>query len=341
MARRTVQEVEEALRTGRATRALLNALPEGVDPRLAADVALRTIREDTDYHPTWSFARDCRRLPVPVAEEVLRRLAAKPRTPHGVFLAEALRDDLTPASWAAALGALSDLQTTYGWGSRQRKAKLAALARHPRFLPAIRAAVAGCPKVPLDMLAVLVADGSEDSLEALIPHAERAARARDRGLDLLQRLRTHAAKTPLLDALFEHVGGLLTEREAQSPALELARRIGLGALDTFFFEQYFGSTAHEHEVAVVQAHLAVDSRRPEWFRVNVSAGRRITAFDSRTVYGDGLGLGRCTVDELGPWCARAAEALQISWELPITPRTNLRGKKRARLVAWLRTTIAG
>jgi hypothetical protein len=312
-----------------------------VDPELGATGAL-----DVASRHTWHFARTCKDLPPPVIRAVRAKLESL-STPTAIFLresvgADATDEELAPA-WRAALVALLDLDTTYAWGSKQRRAKLAGVASNPKLVAAIQAVAVGCERPPADMLAVLTIDASEASADALMPHFARAARDRDGTLDLLERLERHARDTPAMKAMFERVRALLADRNASSPALDLARRIGIGEVDTFWFSGYLGSTQpNEHRVPHVQSNLTIDSRGGDTFSVSVSrSGGGVswvgTKFNQDKIHRDDLGLGRCEPDDLPAWLARAATSLDITWgfdEMGI--RTNLRGKKRDRLLGWLR-----
>jgi hypothetical protein len=343
-------EAEAVLRDVESHRAelgeVLKALPPDVDPELAADAAMTLVWKGV-WTESWRFARACGRLPPPAIRAVLRRLPAAPG-PHAVVLRDLvpleLDDAALEAAWGGALQALLDLQTSYGWGSKQKRAKLQALAAEPRLLGAVQAAAGACEEAPVDLLAVLAIDASEASVDALLPHVERAAREKDRGLDLLQRLRTHARSTPTLDALLARVEGLLEAREAASPALLLARELGFGEVETFWFFTLFGSTGLDRSnVPVYQVSLRVDSREADWLSVHVSGpvGMELripgTSFGADAVHRDELGLGRCAASELPQWLARSARKLGVTWSLSqVDPSTSVRGKKRERLARWLR-----
>ena len=167
-------------------RATLTTLPADIDAKLAAKVVLGLIEDDQSY---W-FARMCHKLPAPVIREVLSRNVDV--TPH-VFLRLAVPLEGSTAklerAWQRALAALLDLNLTYGWGSKQRRAKLKALAKDPEILAAIQGTAANRSDVPLDMLAVLVADGTDASIDALVPHVDPALVDKDVRLDRLTRLR--------------------------------------------------------------------------------------------------------------------------------------------------------
>ena len=168
----------------------IRKLPADIDPVLAADVALEILVDSA-----WVFSRDCKRLPPTVMRDLLRR---KPKDATHVYLTLAVDPDETDAqlakSWGRAIQGIADLETINRWHSTQKKEKYAALAKDHHLLPAIQGAAANGENVSNDMLAVLVADGSDESMDALIPHLEHGG---DR-LDSLRLLRVHARNTPRL-----------------------------------------------------------------------------------------------------------------------------------------------
>ncbi|NMO19626.1 hypothetical protein HPC49_48365 [Pyxidicoccus fallax] len=350
-ARLTRQEVETALRTPYHDRAprvvdVLKNLPEDVDPALAAGAAVGLIGQG--YHPAWLFAKTCRRLPVPVIHAVMERLEAD-RRPHSFIVREYVRrdagEDVLVTDWDEAMQVLLDLQTTYAWGSKQKKAKFQALAGRPRVLQALQAAAVACEQVSLDLLAVLAVDASEASLDALIPHVERAVTQQNWELDRLQDLRTHARSTPVMDDLFSRMEALLTARRARSPALALAQELGFGEPEAFWFRAHFSCAVSDGVPAYrYQGHISVDSRAATWFSISLSdTGPRdilqsqSTSFNSEKVNRDDLGLGTCQPAAFATWLAAAAERFRIRWNFDgMSLTTSLRGKKRDQLERWLR-----
>ncbi|AKQ65377.1 hypothetical protein A176_002289 [Myxococcus hansupus] len=353
--RRTVADVESILRSPtqknweQFTQAL-KALPSGVDPELAAQAALSLIPRPRPS--LWSFGRKCQHLPAPVIRVLLRRLEADSE-PYAYFLREAVPveapDEAVQAAWTDALLGLLDLDTTYGWGSKQRKAKFQALANNPVLLQAIQTAVVACEQVSLDMLAVLTVDASDASVDALIPHVERAVQSQGMELDRLEDLRKHARATPAMNELFARMEALLQSRRARSPALDLAKHLGFAELDTFWFTESWGDAFHGEEGGLMfrayNGHIRVDSRNPVWFQVSLSR-REVplsgdwsdTRFDNEKLHEDVLGVGACEPLQLPAWIARAARQLGTEWDFSESPpRTNLRGKKRDRLAEWLRS----
>jgi hypothetical protein len=314
----------------------MRSLPASIDVSLATNVVVKLLER------IWFVGRMCKALPAPVIRAVLARDV--PGAPH-LFLRLAVSGDLPDAalqkSWRRALQALLDLDTTYAWGSKQRRAKIAGLARDAAMLAAIQGTVAHAPKVPLDMLAVLVADGSAASYDALITRIEAAFTTRDARLDVLAQLRTHATKTPELDRLFLELDGALEARNDASPALALGPVMGVGVVTTLFLSVRLSSTrVNRNRVPWIQGSIEIDSRDTCWFSVWVStveedAEGRSTYFSVSDRNRDELGLGTCEPAELPAWLARAAAKLEIEWEPLMLSPTNLRGKKRDVVTRWL------
>jgi hypothetical protein len=261
---------------------------------LAADVALEILVDSA-----WQFSRECRRLPLGVIRELLGR---KPTDAMHVYLTLAVDPDAPDAAvaerWAHAIQGLADLETIHRWASPQKKAKFRALASDERLLAAIQGAAANGENVSNEMLAVLVADGSAESFDALVPHLDTSHR-----LDALRMLRVHAKDTPALRALF-------AELDRDSPAHGLARLVGLPASKVFWFTARISAGG-------VHVQVSVDSRREEWFAIEH----------------DLPGLGRCEPSELPAWLARAAAKLALEWDVPVVD-SNLRSK-RDQIARWL------
>lgn len=315
----------------------MRSLPPTVDPALVIGVVEKVIDRRR-----W-VAKLCNKLP---PRAIRGLLAASLDHPNHLFLqlavAPVVDDTELLRSWSHALEAMIDLDASYNWGSAPLKAKIAKLVADKPILAAIQGTVAHSENAPLIMLAVLVADGSDASYDALVRHIDTAFTARDRRLDLLKRLKTHAVKTPALDALFVDLDGALQQRNDDSPALHLGPMIGVGKVAVLWFDVRLSSTRKTtSNVPWIQGSVEVDSRSESWFRVwaatvnpVVSSDDRHTSFSSSGVQDDTLELGPCMPAEYPAWLAKTAAKLKIEWE-PFSPRSNLRGKKRDRIAAWL------
>lgn len=320
---------------GERVHPVLRSIPDNVDPALVATAVMKMFT----HHVGW-FAGKCRHLPAPVIREVLDRLTTG--WVH-VFLRLAVPSYAEPvalvAHWQRALQALRDLDLTYAWGSAKRRARFVALASDPQILEAIQGAAANCDNVSLDVLAVLVADGSDASFDALVRHVDPAFVHKDLRLDRLTRLRTHAKATPALTSLLAELDGAVAERNAISPALALGPVIGVGALEPFWFDASIRARESSGgNVPRVQVAVHVDSRAPTWFRVYVVAvhylDNKSTSFTDSEIYRDDLALGRCDPQGVPAFLTATAKRLRVTWDEPRV-RSHLRGVKRARIAAWL------
>jgi hypothetical protein len=315
---------------------LMKRLPDDVDVNLAASAALRVLE-----NRAWGFGRSCQRLPTTVIREVLARLENE-KKPEAVriFLREVMRLSEGRAledAWTAALLAVLDLDTEYGWGSKQKKAKFRGLAQNPVTLAAIQAAVVGAANPPLDMLAVLANDGGEASADALL-----AVFALGRHDPWLEYLKTHAAKSAAIEALLSGVSARLEKKEAASPALVFARDVlGLEVAKLSVRATLNSVETNSNRVPLYQGSLAIDSSSEAWWSVHLSRVDAASLDFVSTGFGMGAGamrddlkLGRCAVEELPRWVAATAKKLNVRWHVS-TPYGSLRGKKREAFTAWL------
>jgi hypothetical protein len=257
-----------------------------------------------------------------------------------LYVSADLSDVALRERWNLAKRVLVDLGT-YTWGSKEKRAKFAALTTNPHVLAALQGAVARGGDVTLDMLGVLALDGGPASIDALLPHLDPALVSMDVRLELLKRLRAYAASTPTIQAILGEVDVTLAKRSAASPALELAPIIGLGELSELWFDFYLGSRElNTNRVPLIQGSVVVDSRSASWFDVSlarVEPHRQddvSTRFTATGLIEDGLGVGRCDLLDLPRWLGEVAAGLGVEFNLGVL-RTNLRGARRARLSSWL------
>lgn len=339
-------EIEASLRDANTWRLgdAVRMAPVDVDPRVIADAALRLLSQHL-----WRFARSCRRLPDAAIAMVLEALTHSERTPERVLLCTYMEQtgggDVGKA-WGEALQVLLDLNTSYGRNSAKHREKMERLAAHPHALAAIQAACAGCAPVPVDMLRVLLIDGSDASHDALMPSFEHALLQGGRSLEQLATLDGYVEPTPIVSALMKRVKGHLELLNAGSPALEWARAQFGSSLDAFWLDLWLTSESRPGSGARYTVHVSVDSRRMPYFWANVGElhvpwKERHTTFDvGQPQSVDDLGLGRCELPQLPEFIARAEAALKITWEWAGTPRTNLRGRRRDALIKWLKSGTA-
>lgn len=279
----------------------------------------------------YRFARSTESFTEEAIRPVLAALVkARPDDPAVIFLQSALDERDLVRSWKDAVNALKIFGSLYAWGSKPKREKLGAIAKKPRLLAATQAAASTGKPVPDEYLAVLVLDGSDESVDALLPHFDRAMKDPAR-LDALERLRTYARRTPALDALLTRVDAKLAERTKTSPVLLLARRLGIARGDRFRVDVQLQGARRAHFA------VSLDSDAPRHFLVRLQAGQvdERTSFDGDALRHDTLGLGACTLEELPAWLTRAERKLGLTLDRDAARATHLRGQRLTTFLAWL------
>ncbi len=301
------------------------------------------------------LAHKCRQI----APAIVRRIVAEPIPPRFsdrvgafdvpaltrnlVFLKEAIHvdcdDETLLGRWRAATQVLADVQS-YAEGSAQRRAKLAIIARTPMLLAAVQAAVVVTPpesEACDDFLPVLAVDGSEASADAMMPNVHHAMATGD-DLLALEQLRTYAPNAGPVRAMIANVEKLLSDRSASSPPMTLLKKLGI-EVTACRFGCYFGSVAKRRSVSIVQASFSFDTRAVPYMGVQVSRGASRTPgtlFNEKKVHSDGLGLGHTELFDVPDFFERAARKLRIRWNWDgLDASTQLRGKNRSAVIAWL------
>lgn len=296
------------------------------------DVDVKTALELFSWNH-YRFARSTERFGDETIAAVLAELVRSRGTEAAVvFLRSAVDDAALQRTWRDAVNALKIFGSLYPWGSKQKREKLRAIAQAPRLLAATQAAAGTGLDVPDEYLAVLVLDGSDESVDALLPHFDRAMKDPAR-LDSLERLASYAKKTPALEALLRQVDARLAQRKSASPVLELAAELGIDA------GERFRVSVQLHGARRLQLDVTLDSAKAEHFRVWVQAGElgalELTHFDGDGVHRDDLGLGGTELGELPAWLARAEKKLKVKWDRAHARASYLRGKRLAVFLDWL------
>lgn len=298
----------------------LQTLPRSANLSRAVEVVLRMIAE-----PHWLAA--CGKLPAPLVRAVL---AAKATHPFHIFLQLAVPAEakaaVLKAAWHEAIEALCLLaDRTHPLDTDDRRLQLSAIALRPEALQAVQGVAANTPNstLPIEMLIVLAIEGSDESVDALIPHIDLALGSRDARLERLAILRPFLRSTPALMTLFAELDDALRVRRSTSPALAFAAALGMGELSLFHFSFLLRSTTKAFsDPPRVQGSVRIDSREDRWFAVEVStvepgadrSGDLATRFDDRGVIEDALGLGGCDPAELPAWLKRTARKLKVRWD---------------------------
>lgn len=323
----------------RSFRNAIRRLPPDFDPDLVAGPALRIL--DRGWEHLWYFAHDCRHLPASVIRVLLRRLERLSLEPAHVVLRSAIDPTLSDVAlerhWQEALKALHDLSTQYPWRSRTLRKKLLGVAAVPWLVGALQAAAVASENPPIQLLAVLAIDGSDSSIDALLPHF-----GAETNLERLQSLAVHAT-SPAVNALLKGVGNRLRQRHERSDATkELGRLIKLGPVQHLRIEFSGYGRSRGAKAGTHLLEWVVNSREPEWWRVTLHhfSKDRPTSFGALGLIEDGLGVGICEFPELPQWLEKQRRRMRFEW-LPPSPqpclnfRCSIRGNARAELLRWL------
>ena len=257
-------------------------------------------------------------------EEIRALLAAleKSNTFPSIFVREAMRT--APAGhfeerWIEALKALSRTTRQYSIGDKAFMATLAYL-QEPWLISAVQAATVG-DEAPLTALAALAKEGSDESADALVAEFERArTNPSEWALKYkLKRLGRYAKPTAHWKALEESVKQELNRRDGKKAEGSLAQRLGL-------------------HVPLLDFHLQVTGRKPKQDKrvLLIIAGNDHNGH----LPTQALGLiSKPPADflKVRAWLARVTKAEQVTWDWDeVEVKSNLRGKYRDAMVAWLR-----
>lgn len=320
---------------GRRLVEAIQRLPAKTTPDRAAAAVARL--SESDYGLL--LARDFQ-FSAPVVRALLARLATERRA-LTIFLVEAapshLDDRHLREAWRTAADALLSLMTPGGWGSSRMKATVRGVAKTPRLLAATQAAVVGGKDAPSSLMAVLAADGSEASVDALLPAFSRASEEQTELLDRMKRIKVHAANNASLDAMFAALERRIDERNSTSPALTFARALGLDA-KRFVVRLWLSSVPR-----ACLFELEIDSTEASWFSVRARwlgepgpSRFGTTSFSDARVNRDQLRLGGSEPLGLPDWLRRSQETLGLIWDTtPTVFRSTLRGRQRDRFLEWL------
>ncbi len=307
------------------------------------DVDVATALELLDW--SWyRFSRSTEALEPAVVRRVLEALdPARPSAPlpgkapsardqdrrraAALFLHAAVdttNDASLARSWSAAVEALKIFESQYAWGSKQKAARLAHVRADPQLVEACRAAAVGVQRVPLELLAVLVMEGSEGSADALMPHVERALK-NELELEPLAQLVRYAANTKAMSALVSVVETALEASRGDSKAMALATKLGIASGKRFRVEARVTGTGG------ASFWIDVDSTRPGagyrgWVHEAATRGESLVSEDGEAC---------AELDAFPRWIGAWARAHSVEWSFDTATTRHLRGPRLTRFLAWL------
>lgn len=254
----------------------------------------------------------------------------KPNDAVSLFLRSAVDERALRESWRVAITTLKAIGAYYSWGSKPKRDRLNAAAKQPRLVSAFQAAAVGAEDVPVDYLAVLVIDGSDASIDALIPHFDAAGKDPTR-LDELSMLSTFAKDTAALNQLIARSKEQLEARKTSGPSLQLAKELGIAGKGRFRVHVR-GAGPPDDETSF---EIFLDSESPGDFRVWTFLKGRRTTFTARELQFDDLDAGRCELRDLPQWLAARQTSLGTRWRQNAITADYLKGKRLQIFLDWL------
>jgi hypothetical protein len=289
---------------------------------------------------SWTLPLDWRMLS---ATEIRAQLAQlrqreRPIPPVRVLLGavEGTDGEALVERWYEAVHAVRELDRQVRWGSNAHRQKIAAIVALPHVVDGMRGVIVVEQNVPLAWMAVLVADGSEESADAILPHVDSALDEGGAQLEALNQLKRFA-HTPRMVELFDESRRLMDVQRATSPALDFVESLGLSRKKRALY--YVWLTSGDVPRAGYVLHVTIDSHAKQWLQVAVR--RHVnhdcvaaTRFDATQLHKDELSLGRCAPGDLPAYAARVGRLLAIAWER-VTVGSRVRAEDCRRLKSWL------
>ena len=273
------------------------------------------MKADDAVHALYVHAT--RKASAAAVEKHLASLKAS-RTFPGVFVSEAMRQ--RAGTWEEVLKMLSRVGRQYSIGDKAFMATLKDL-QAPAWLASVQAATVS-DDAPLVVCAALAHDGSDASHDALLAEFERARTSKDEWAlrYKLKRIIRYGTKGPHLDALEAAVARELERRDGAKAERSLAKQLGLNVELLDFYLRVTGTKA----------------RQASRVSLIISANDRANFLPTQA-----LGLESPPPRDflkVRAWLTEVTRKEKVTWAWDEADlKTNLRGKYRTAMVAWLRS----
>jgi hypothetical protein len=329
-----VKRLEQARKGGRNSayeglQALENVKP-GMDPKLVDAVIRKVMAEE------WSL-KHCRKLPEPFAATALKTVRSA-STVQRLFLDEAARKGESPADQLhrTATWIFDLIQVREG---PKAAAQLEKLTSDPLHVAAAQAVVAKFGADAHRMLMVLAWDGSDTSVDILLPVIEKALTGTDDTIVALKDLVVPFARGPRM-----------------KPMLELIARAGDPRGDADEFATLMAQLALPPQKAELELRLQLEAKLNGWpqtlgvwlrsrtkprvqadvYRFGARDGTHVHSVADGKVVENELKMPKLEgLLDLPGWVSKTGKKLGVRWKLPKTIRSSLKRAERQRLLDWL------
>jgi hypothetical protein len=328
-----VEALEAVLRPGteanwRGARAARN-LPKDLAPAFARRVFAKLLR---DGEAIRTFGATLSDAYVPLVREVL----AAQKTCDAVFLSSLPRT-AEGAEFRRMVKALVGLGFE---ASGKRTALVKSLVAQPDVVAAAQATVAAKGFDAWLFIQLLIADGSPESADVLMPLWQQALKKKGEELSLLSGM-LEEGTSPAMRAMLASSTSAIDARAATSLVGELAERFG-GTRADFVFHLGLQTVEQAHGDGKLKMSFLLGSRAsPQADIFGTRATRTLNAerfkwADGKTLENEARFPTLASLDELPAWLARVAKDARCTWNpQPRWVKNSLRGKARAGLIAWL------
>ncbi len=283
----------------------------------------------------WFIARQCRTPEV--IRAVLGHLEDR-RDAATLFMRASVTGPEVSEQWVEAIDALRTMENpeiarSDKWGSAKRRANIRAIAANPRLVEGVRTAVVGATnRLDIDWFAVLAADASEASIDALLPHVARALDHDGELLDVLLAVVEKAPDPVVLQRLSDALKPVRTSRVTAAGVSALAAHLGVTSERVRFHAELF---ADGHAKICAWVKLGVDGRSALPVVGSLSVGQPLHGTTASE--GDAPEVTALTGQELEAsleLLRAAATSSSLVWRW-CELHTNLRGQRSRRLAEWL------
>ena len=274
-----------------------------------------------------AFARDLSAKQILALMAALEKRASHDATIFLRALLDTSSDQSVLATWREGLEGLQSIQS-YPFDATKKAKKLRQIAKSDRVLAAWQAAAVGSARVQTDVLALLLIDSSEASIDALMPLFQRSLGVPAR-LEQLESVARY--ETPATAAMFGLTRQALSASRGTSPVLAFGEKLGLASKGRFRVTVRVRAKKRPKRFTFDFAQLVLDSDGHPGFML--TRGQETITPSSSSMWQRQI---RCGLTAIPRALAKIAREAKLEWDFEgatIKPGGTARA---AALLEWLR-----